>query len=79
MIILAALLAASDPAVAAQPYQGDPAPAQAAKAVKEKTICKVDSSDSYSRLRKRECHTQAEWDRLKSGVSANDLKDVGGR
>ena len=54
MIILAALLAASDPAVAAQQYQGDPAPAQTAKAVKEKTICKVDSSDSYSRLRKRE-------------------------
>jgi hypothetical protein len=42
-------------------------------------VCKVDNSDSYSRLRKRECHTQTEWDNLQSGASANDLKNIGGR
>jgi hypothetical protein len=79
VLLVAALLVASDPAVAASQSLMDPAPAQTAKPVKEKTICKVDDSDSYSRLRKRECHTQSEWDRLKAGVSAADLKKMGGR
>ena len=79
VVLLAALLVASDPTVAASQSQTDSAPAQSAKAVKEKMICKVDNTDSYSRLRKRECHTQSEWDRKQAGVSAADLKEMGGR
>lgn len=81
-ILLAALLVASEPAVATQQAEAPApatAPAPAAKPVKEKMICKVDDTDSYSRLRKRECHTQSEWDRLAGGVSTNDLKNMGAR
>jgi hypothetical protein len=80
-MLLAALLAVSDPTVAAQQAQAPaPAPAEAAKpAEKEKKICRVDTNDSSSRLRKRVCMTQTEWDRKAAGESANDLKNMGAR
>jgi hypothetical protein len=78
VMLLAALLVASDPAVAAPQSPPDSATTQA-KPSKEKMVCKVYNSESYSRLRKRECHTQTEWDNLQSGASANDLKNIGGR
>jgi len=78
-LLLAALLVASNPAVAAQQAQ-TPAPAEAAKPVqKEKKICRVDTNDSSSRLRKRVCMTQTEWDSKAAGESANDLKNKGAR
>ena len=80
-LLLAALLVASDPAVGAQQLQAPaPAPMQAAKpAQKEKKICRVDTNDSSSRLRKRVCMTQTEWDNKAAGESANDLKNKGAR
>jgi hypothetical protein len=78
-LLLAALLIASDPAVASQQSQAPaPVPAEAAKP-KEKKICRVDTNDSSSRLRKRVCMTQTEWDRKAAGESANDLKNKGAR
>jgi len=78
IILLAAVLVASDPAAAAPQSQTESAPTQA-KPVKEKMVCKVDPSDSYSRLRKRECHTPTEWNNMQAGASADDLKNIGGR
>jgi hypothetical protein len=80
-LLLAALLVASDPAVAAQqPQSQTPAPAEVAKPVqKEKKICRVDTNDSSSRLRKRVCMTQTEWDSKAAGETANDLKNKGAR
>jgi hypothetical protein len=59
---------------AAQPQ---PAPQAAAPAQKEKQICKVDRTDSSSRLRKRVCMTRAEWERAEAGKDMNDLKTIG--
>lgn len=73
----AALLALSDPAVAAAPAQ--PAQPVAAKPVKERKICKVDENESTSRLRKRVCLTATEWDQRSQGVNTNDLKNMGAR
>lgn len=72
MLLLAALLASADPSVAPQaaPSANTPAP----KAEKEKKICKVDTSDSTSRLRKVVCLTQTEWDQKESGKDMSDLK-----
>jgi hypothetical protein len=75
LLLAAALLTAADPA-AATPASA-PAPVQAAKPVKEKKICKVDENESSSRLRKRVCLTQTEWERKEAGKSAGDLKTIG--
>lgn len=74
-MLIAALLFASDPAAA---VQQQPAPAVAPK-VAEQKICRVETNDSSSRLRKRVCKTQTEWDRESTGVSVNDLKNIGAR
>ena len=87
IMLLAALLLASDPAVAPQQPQASAAvapaaaaPSEAAKpAQKVKKICRVDTNDSSSRLRKRVCMTQTEWDNKTAGESANDLKNKGAR
>ena len=76
-ILLAALLVSADPAVAQAPAPVQ-APATAQK-VEEKQVCRIDTSDSSSRLRKRVCMTQSEWDRKAAGVSADDLKSMGAR
>lgn len=54
-------------------------PAEAAQTVKEKKICKADPSYTGSRMRKKLCLTEAEWDAKARGKSAADLKTIGGR
>jgi hypothetical protein len=76
LFLAAALLTTADPAAAATPV-GAAAPVQAAKPTKEKKICKVDENESSSRLRKRVCLTQTEWERKEAGKSAGDLKTIG--
>ena len=51
----------------------------AAPAEKEKKICKVDPSYTGSRMRKKLCLTEAEWDLKAQGKSAADLKTIGAR
>ncbi|MFL6763791.1 MAG: hypothetical protein ACJ8FO_01175 [Sphingomicrobium sp.] len=78
LMFLASMMMAQAPAEAqAVPVQ--PAAAAEAKPEKEKKICRVDTSDSTSRLRKRVCMTESEWDRAESGKSVNDLKNIGAR
>ena len=72
--LLAALLLIADPTGAAA---SAPAPVKAEKA--ERKICKVDPADTGSRLKKRLCLTESEWDKLHQGYSANDLKTMGAR
>lgn len=75
-ILLAVMMMAQAPA--AQPAAPRPA-APAAEPVKEKKICRVDQNESSSRLRKRVCMTQAEWDQKAAGYTASDLKTLGSR
>jgi hypothetical protein len=76
ILLLAALALSADPAVPQPPAAPQAVPA---KPGKEKKICKVDTSDSTSRLRKRTCLTQTEWDQKEAGKEVNDLKNVGAR
>lgn len=76
LLLVAALLAADPTAVSViQPV----APAPAAKPAKEAKICRVDTNESSSRMRKRVCLSQTEWDRKDAGKTTNDLKNIGGR
>lgn len=74
-VLLIALLAVADPVSAAATPAAPAAPQEKA----EKKICRVDTTESASRLRKRVCMTQTEWSRKEAGVTANDLKNVGAR
>jgi len=76
-VLFAALLLSAAPTAAAAQPQVAPVTAPAAKPEAEKKICKVDTSDSTSRLRKRECRTQAEWERAETGKDVTDLKSMG--
>jgi hypothetical protein len=63
----------STPSAATQPVEA------AAQAEKEKKICKVDPNYTGSRMRKKLCLTEAEWDLKAQGKSAADLKTIGAR
>jgi hypothetical protein len=74
MMMLAALLVASDPAVAPQqPPQPSPvSAAPAPKQVKERKICKDDGEQfTGTRTHKQLCLTKAEW-KLKEAAEAAD-------
>jgi hypothetical protein len=49
------------------------------QAAKEKKICKTDPNFTGSRMRKKLCLTEAEWDLKAQGKSASDLKTMGAR
>ena len=76
MMLLTAFMMAQ--AAVPQPVTAQPT-AVATNAVKEKKICRVDVNESSSRLRKRVCLTQTEWDRKAASVTGNDLKILGAR
>ncbi len=65
------------PTTEGQPVPVAPVVSTAVSGDKGKKICKVDQNESSSRLRKRVCMTQSEWDRADSGVDVNDLKSMG--
>ena len=77
VLLLAALLSA-EPAV--QPAPAQPATqtttAQLAKPKKPKLICKSSDDDTGSRMVKRTCLTQQEWDARVQGRSADDLQTL---
>jgi hypothetical protein len=68
-VLLAALLLAVDPATATPPVQPAPAAAPAPQKVKEKKICKSEVGDVGSRLSRRVCLSQREWDMQGNGVT----------
>lgn len=45
----------------------------------EKKICRVDPGQTGSRMRKKLCLTQTEWDLRAQGKDAADLKTIGAR
>ncbi len=51
----------------------------AAQEPKAKKICKADPNFTGSRMRKKLCLTEAEWDLKAQGKSASDLKSMGAR
>ncbi|HEX8842479.1 MAG TPA: hypothetical protein VF757_09285 [Sphingomicrobium sp.] len=78
-LLLAALLVASEPAVAApQPETITPAAAAPApKATKPKKICKSLDADTGTRFAKRVCKTEEEWAVYARGSSMEDLGTKG--
>lgn len=72
-------LLVSEPASTSAPTAQPAASAATAVKPKEEKICRVDTSDSTSRLRKRVCLTQTEWDRKEAGEDSNDLRNKGAR
>ncbi len=65
--------------VAAQATAATAVEAAPSKPKSEKKICKIDELDTGSRMKKRICLTQVEWDKRKAGKSVGDLKTIGGR
>lgn len=45
----------------------------------DKRICKVDTNSTGSRMRKKLCLTQTEWDLKAQGKDAAGLKNIGAR
>jgi hypothetical protein len=72
VLLVTLLMAAADPAPATQA-----APEQKPRA--ERKICKTEEGHTGSRMSKRVCLTQTEWDRRESGVNVGDLKTMGAR
>jgi hypothetical protein len=48
-------------------------------AVKEKKICRIDPANTGTRMAKKMCLTQAEWDMKARGKNVGDLKTMGAR
>jgi hypothetical protein len=73
-LLLAALLVASDPAVAApQPATAaSVAAAPAPKAAKPKKICKSLDADTGTHMSRRLCKTEDEWALYNRGSSVDD-------
>ena len=73
--LFALLLVVENPAQAAVTQPAD----TAAQETKTKKICKADPNFTGSRMRKKICLTEAEWDLKAQGKSASDLKTMGAR
>ena len=70
LMLAALLLGATPTATSAAPA------APAAKPVKEKKICKEDPAYTGSRMRKKLCLTQSEWDVRSQDKNAGDIKTI---
>ena len=78
-LLFSVLLLASDTSAAATSTSDPAEQAAPAKKEKEKKICKVDPANTGSRMARKLCLTQVEWDKRSAGKSANDLKTIVGR
>jgi hypothetical protein len=74
-LFLAAFLLSAEPVVA--PVAPQPAPA--VKPKKEKKICKTDPVDTGSRMPKRTCLTQEQWDSRTRSVSSDEYGAIQGQ
>jgi hypothetical protein len=78
VLLLAAETPAATPETASVPNQAATTAAEpAGTAEKEKKICRVNPADTGSRMKKRLCLTQNEWDMRSKGRSAEDVKTLG--
>jgi hypothetical protein len=78
------LLAAETPATTAEAasvpaQEAAPAIEPTKTVVKEKKICRVDPANTGTRMKKKLCLTQNEWDMKAKGRNAADLKTLGAR
>lgn len=77
------LLAAETPATTTEatsaPAQEVLATGPAKTAEKEKKICRVDPANTGTRMKKKLCLTQNEWNMRAKGKNAGDLKTMGAR
>jgi hypothetical protein len=77
-LLFSVLLLASDPSAADASATSNPAE-QAVPAKKEKKICRIDPANTGSRMPKKFCLSQVEWEKHNAGRSAGDLETVGAR
>ncbi len=73
------LLAAETPATPDTAGAATQAAEPAQAAAKEKKVCRIDPANTGTRMKKKLCLTQTEWDIRSRGKSASDLKTIGGR
>lgn len=78
-LLFSVLLLATDTSAASTPASDPAEQAAPAKKEKEKKICRVDPANTGSRMARKLCLTQVEWDKRSAGKSVNDLKTVGAR
>ena len=74
--LFALLIVAETPSQPVLTHEGH---SEEATSKSEKKICRTDEGATGSRMRKKQCLTQTEWDRKAQGKSAADLKTIGGR
>ena len=72
--LFALMLIAQEPSQPAAPEASE-----VQKPEKEKKICRTETNQTGSRMRKKLCLTQTEWDLKAQGKSAGDLKTIGAR
>lgn len=72
--LMLVLLGAQVPAAPETARSDAPAPA-----VKEKKICKTQDGGTVSRMRKRVCRTEREWEQAESRTDASDLQRMGAK
>jgi hypothetical protein len=70
------MLVSSQAPSAQQAAAAAPVPAAVAKPAKPKLICKADDDDTGSRIVKRTCLTQQEWDARVQGRSFEELRST---
>jgi hypothetical protein len=78
VLLLAAETPTATPEAASAPTEAATTAAEPARtAGKEKKICRVNPADTGSRMKKKLCLTQNEWDMRSKGRSAEDVKTLG--
>lgn len=75
-LLVALLLASTQPAAAPLPTAAPAVPAAAAKPAKPKLICHVEEGDTGSHMTKRTCLTQQEWDARTQGRSLDEFNST---
>ena len=71
------LLAAETPATTSETASAPTSEPTAVTADSGKKICKVDPANTGTRMKKKLCLTQNEWNIRRQGISADQFKNVG--
>jgi len=77
-VLLFALLVTADPVVSTP--APSPLPAKtAAKAKKQRTVCRIPLQQTGTRMQRKISRTEIEWTLIEEGASEEDLKSIGSR
>lgn len=79
VLLLAVETPSTTPEAANTPALEAPAADATKTAEKEKKVCRIDPANTGTRMKKKLCLTQNEWDMRARGKNAGDLKTLGAR